>query len=311
MKNFLATVLTICHILLFTACGGDSSGGDNYGDAVGLKIEMIKIPGGTFIMGSPDGTGGTITEWLRGSDEKQHPVEVSGFQMGKYEVTQEQYKAVTGSDPSRFKGGKLPVEKVSWYDAVEFCNKLSKKEGLEPVYTITDRTPETGYPITSATVVVDWKAKGYRLPTEAEWEYACRGDKGTNPFGIGGDGTVMVDGMANFDNREPYFFAKGVGSQTTATFLEKTTVVGTYNHPNSYDLHDMHGNVYEWCWDRYEVEYEKYEPMNPVGPEIGSSYRVVRGGSWFSIGQYLRSAYRNSVNSGSMGSAIGFRVVCL
>ena len=302
MKNFLATVLTICHILSFTACGSDGSGSGSGGD--GLKIEMIKIPGGTFMMGSPP------AENMHGTEETQHSVVVSGFQMGKYEVTQKQYKAVTGSDPSRFKGDKLPVEKVSWYDAVEFCNKLSKKEGLKPVYTITNRTPERGYPITIATVVADLKANGYRLPTEAEWEYACRGEyankateTATKPFGIGDYGTKMVYNMANFDTSDPY-----PQGETTAIPLNKTIDVGTYK-PNSYGLYDMHGNVYEWCWDWYEANYYAGRP-NPVGPSSGT-VRVVRGGSWYSPGRYLRSASRNYDDPGRWGSAMGFRVVRL
>jgi formylglycine-generating enzyme required for sulfatase activity len=129
---------------------------------------FVRINGGTFTMGSP------ANEANREDDEVQHQVTVRSFYMGKYEVTQKEWTAVMGTNPSEFKGDNLPVENVSWFDAVEYCNKKSQKEGLTPVYTISGRTPATGYPITAATVTWNRNANGYRLPTEAEWEYVCR-----------------------------------------------------------------------------------------------------------------------------------------
>jgi len=254
-------------------------------------IEVVRINGGTFTMGSP------TTEPSRSSDETQHQVTVSAFWMGKYQVTQEQYQTVTGTNPSSFNGssgkepaageiqGKRPVEMVTWYDAVEFCNKLSAAEGLTPAYTIAGRTPVSGYPITSATVTANWSANGYRLPTEAEWEYACRA----------GTTTAYNTGAAISDSTGWY----------TSNSGSKTHEVGK-KPANAWGLYDTHGNVYEWCWDWYG-SYASGAQTNPQGPATGSN-RVKRGGSWSSTAENLRSAYRYYNAPGSRGNARGFRV---
>jgi len=247
-----------------------------------IDVEMVFIPAGTFQM---DGTDSGTTR----------PVTLTnGFYMGKYEVTQGQYEAVTGVNPSDFTSypaageiqGRRPVEMVTWYDAVEFCNKLSEMEGLTSVYTITGRTPASGYPIESATVTVNWEANGYRLPTEAEWEYACRA----------GTTTVYNTGETISDNTGWYSSNSNI----------MTHEVGK-KPPNAWGLYDMHGNVWEWCWDWYG-DYTSGAQTDPRGAASGSR-RVARGGSWSDNGQYLRSAYRYHSNPYYRNYDIGFRLL--
>jgi formylglycine-generating enzyme required for sulfatase activity len=213
--------------------------------------------------------------------------------MGKYEVTQAQYQAVMGLNPSYFSGSsrqpasgevqeRRPVEQVSWYDAIVFCNKLSIREGLPPVYSINGITDpailETANSEAWDTVEADWNAVGYRLPTEAEWEYACRA----------GTETVYNTGDAISANTGWY----------TSNSDSKTHEVGK-KPPNAWGLYDMHGNVYEWCWDRYGENYYTATGAgtDPRGPSTGS-YRVKRGGSWNTgTNIYLRSAYRGIILS--------------
>jgi formylglycine-generating enzyme required for sulfatase activity len=253
-------------------------------------IEMVPIQGGTFTMGSP------TTEANRYADEAPHSVTLTGFYMSKYQVTQAQYEEVTGDNPSYFtepvspetSTANRPVECVTWFDAVEFCNKLSTKEKLTPVYTITRREPATGYPITDATVTANWNANGYRLPTEAQWEYACRAET-----------TTAYNTGATINSNTGWY---------TNNSGDRTHTVGG-KPANRWGLYDMHGNVYEWCWDWYSSTYYSSSPaQNPTGPASGDS-RVPRGGSFVSSGQYLRSAYRDYFDPSDMSGDIGFRIV--
>ncbi|MCL2155821.1 MAG: formylglycine-generating enzyme family protein [Leptospirales bacterium] len=277
-------------ILTFAACNsddGDSSGGSD------LNIEMVHINNGTFTMGSSDA--------LDYKADPPHQVTLTkGFYMSKYLVTQEQYLAVMGNNPSHFHGGagrepaagenqnRRPVENVSWYDAVEFCNKLSAEEGLESVYTITGRIPDTGYPITSAAVTADRTKNGYRLPTEAEWEYACRA------------GTTTAYNTGDTIDDDTGWYSGNSGN--------KTHEVGK-KPDNAWGLYDMHGNVWEWCWDWYR-DYDKPPAAltDPVGASSGSN-RVDRGGCWYSRADYFRSAVRGGNRPSNQLGDLGFRLV--
>jgi formylglycine-generating enzyme required for sulfatase activity len=236
---------------------------------------FVRIPDGTFTMGSPVNEAGRLD--YEGS---QHQVTISkAFYMGKYEVTQREYQAVMGTNPSNFKGSSLPVEQVSWFDAVEYCNKRSQREGLTPAYTISG----TG---DSRTVTWDRNASGYRLPTEAEWEYACRAGTST-PYYSGGS----VDN-AGWD-----------GSNSGST----THPVGG-KQANAWGLYDMHGNVLEWCWDYWYGSYSSGAQTDPVGASLGTN-RMIRSGSWASIAHALRSAYRGSGIPSYRENFLGFRLV--
>ncbi|MBC8384853.1 MAG: SUMF1/EgtB/PvdO family nonheme iron enzyme [Candidatus Cloacimonetes bacterium] len=240
---------------------------------------MIFVQGGTFQMGSNDG----------GSDEKPvHTVTVSDFYIGKTEVTQKEWKEVMGAstslnNPSYFKGDDLPVENVSWYDAVEFCNKKSEKEGLEKCYSGSGKNTKC-----------DFSKNGYRLPTEAEWEYAARG--GVSASLNNRNGGNKYAGSNNVKDVAWYFDNSG----------SKTHPVGT-KQPNELGIYDLSGNVWEWCSDRYDENYYKNSPQNnPQGPSSGKS-RVLRGGSWDSGDYCCRFVYRGSYDPDVY--FIGFRFV--
>ncbi|MDR2717239.1 MAG: formylglycine-generating enzyme family protein [Treponema sp.] len=239
---------------------------------------MVYIEGGTFIMGSP------AIEAERDIDEALHQIAVGSFFLGKYEVTQDEYEKAMKETPGNFKGKKLPVESISWYNAIAFCNKLSQSRGLSPAYVVE-----------GTAVMWDRNANGYRLPTEAEWEYACRAGTGT-PFNTG---INITTDQANFDGRYPY------NGNAPGAFPETTMPVGNYP-ANAWGLYDMHGNVYEWCWD-WHADYARDEQTDPTGPASGS-YRVIRGGSWVNSGQALRSASRGVYISGDGNERIGFRL---
>ena len=277
-----------------------------------IPPDMVTISGGTFLMGSDDGSAippnTSTAEPNRSANETLHSVALSGYSMGRYEVTQDEYAAVMGTNPSGFNtviNG--PVETVSWYDALVFCNRLSLLEGLSPVYSISSSikpadwgaVPTSSSSLWDAVIMVPG-ANGYRLPTEAEWEYACRAGT-TTAFNWGTD--QIMDTQANFDaSTSPY------NGSPTGTFRNTTTAVGTFP-PNS-GLYDMHGNVFEWCWDWYGNNYYTAAGAggpDPAGPATGT-YRMVRGGGWDGIGRYLRSAYRDFYYPYDSYNNIGFRV---
>ena len=229
----------------------------------GATLDMVAIPGGRFVMGSPH------TEVGRSDDEgPQRTVNISPFFMGKYPVTQEQYQAVMGNNPSNFKGAKRPVENVNWNEAVEFCRKLPQKTG-----------------------------KTYRLPSEAEWEYACRAGT-TTPFYFGD--TIKPD-LVNYDGNNPY------GAAPKGLYRKQTTDVGSFP-PNPFGLYDMHGNVWELCSDRWHDNYNG-APTDGSSWETGTNNnRVLRGGSWGSNAVNCRCANRSYNSAVIRWMDRGFRV---
>ncbi|MBW4561552.1 MAG: formylglycine-generating enzyme family protein [Mojavia pulchra JT2-VF2] len=237
---------------------------ENLGNSV--TLDMMQIPGGTFMMGSPP------REAKRGNDEgPQHQVKVPGFFMGKYEVTQAQYQAIMENNPAKFKGETRPVEQVSWDDAVEFCKKLSQKTG-----------------------------RTYRLPSEAEWEYACRAGT-TTPFYFGE--TITTD-LANYDGTYTY------GSAPKGQYRQQTTPVEKFP-PNSFGLYDMHGNTWEWCLDKYHNNYERAPKDGSAWLSGNDNSRLMRGGSFLSNPWYCRCASRNRDAHAYRTDDVGFRLVCV
>jgi formylglycine-generating enzyme required for sulfatase activity len=240
-----------------------------------LGMTLVLVPAGTYWMGSP------VTEAERGTDEgPQHEVTITRpFFLGMYPVTQRQYETVTGENPSYFthyKGGgpEHPVERISWEDAVAFCRKLSEL----PAEKAAGRV--------------------YRLPTEAEWEYACRAGS-SMPFA---SGMVLSSREANFNGNYPY------GQTNRGPYLERTSKVGSFA-ANAFGLYDMHGNVWEWCSDFYDRSGYKNSPRyDPAGPATGI-LRVVRGGSCVNIGRFCRAAYRFGVAPTNRDHDVGMRMV--
>jgi formylglycine-generating enzyme required for sulfatase activity len=247
---------------------------ENLGDDA--ELEMVAIPAGSFLMGSP-----SEEEGRSEGEDPQHQLNVPSFFMGRYPITQAQWRAVAALpkvdidldvDPAHFKGSQRPVETVSWYEAVEFCQRLTNHSG-----------------------------QPYRLPSEAEWEYACRAGT-TTPFHFGM--TLNAD-LANYNANYAY------GSGVKGRFRQETTPVGSFGVANAFGLSDMHGNVWEWCADQWHSNY--------VGaPADGSAWltggeptrRLLRGGSWYYDPWDCRSAYRVSTNVAYKDNLIGFRVVC-
>jgi formylglycine-generating enzyme required for sulfatase activity len=237
--------------------------------APGVKMTLVLVPPGKFLMGSPEG------ESERPPDEVQHQVTITEpFYLGKHEVTQAQYEALLGQDkdPSHFRGADLPVESVTWKDAADYADQLTKQGGAGPVY---------------------------RLPTEAEWEYACRGGRSASkPFGVG-DGRELTSREANFDGNYAY------PHDDKGPYLKSTCRVGSYPS-NALGLADMHGNVWEWCADWYGP-YPEGSVTNPSGPPEGSK-RVSRGGSWAYSAWHCRSACRHEEDPGKPEDFRGFRL---
>ncbi|MDJ0705099.1 MAG: formylglycine-generating enzyme family protein [Leptolyngbyaceae cyanobacterium MO_188.B28] len=241
-----------------------------------IPLEMILIPGGIFLMGSPD------TEPERSEDEgPQHEVTVSNFFMGRFSVTQAQWRLIASlpqvnrklaPEPSHFTGDNRPVEQISWYEAVEFCDRLAAHT-----------------------------SRPYRLPTEAEWEYACRAGKQT-PFYFG---KTLTPELANYNGE--YIYDEGPKGE----YRQETTPVNYLGIGNAFGLCEMHGNVFEWCQDSW---HESYEGAPTDGSawlsENEESSRIIRGGSWIDFPRLCRSAFRGYDGPVNRLHHMGFRVVC-
>ena len=193
-----------------------------------------------------------------------------------------------GVNPSYFKGDNLPVEMVNWFDAIEYCNGRSRIEGLTPVYTINGNGD-------NRTVIWNRNANGYRLPTEAEWEFTCRAMT-VSAFSTGNNITTS---QANYNGNYPY------NKNIKGTFRNYTTPAGSFN-ANPMGIYDMHGNVGEWCWDWFG-NYSKDSLMDPAGTASGD-FRVIRGGAWNNGGQSLRAAYRDYNSPAAKFNSLGFRL---
>jgi formylglycine-generating enzyme required for sulfatase activity len=276
---------------------GSKDDGSNPQTVTSTTIEMVQIPGGSFQMGDVKNEGGSY-------EKPVHTVTLTGFYMGKYPVTQVQYQSVMGSNPSYFSSspasgevqGKRPVECVSWYDAIEFCNALSIKEGLTPYYTIdkVNKDPNNANNSDNLkwTVTLNGTANGYRLPTEAQWEYAAKG-------GDGSPGNYTYAGSDTADDVAWY----------SSNSNSMTHEVGK-KQPNGLGLYDMSGNVYEWCWDWYGsyLSETQTDPVGPVGAFSGFS-RVIRGGSGRTSAERVRSALRDGDDPNDRYHIYGFRLV--
>ena len=249
-----------------------------------ITLEMVAIPGGTFLMGTEDEEIKRLVKkfnWDEFRRERpQHQVTVPPFFMGKYPITQAQWKAIAATakididletNPSRFKGDELPVESVKWYQATEFCKRLSRETKQE-----------------------------YRLPSEAEWEYACRAGT-TTPFYFG---ETITGKLANYNASYTY------SGEPNGEYRQQTTPVGQFP-PNAFGLYDMHGNVWEWCEDNWHDNYDGAPTDGSVWIENGDDNRSpLRGGSWYTDPNYCRSAYRFDIVRRGLHNNLGFRVVC-
>ncbi|NEQ51833.1 MAG: SUMF1/EgtB/PvdO family nonheme iron enzyme [Leptolyngbya sp. SIO3F4] len=263
----------------------------------GITLDLVRVPEGTFMMGSPTSEAGRdwygdFNEALRGVNVEgpQHRVSLQSFFLGKYPVTQAQWRAVAAlpkvaqdlkPDPSNFKGDNCPVEQVSWDDAVEFCKRLSKKAG-----------------------------RNYRLPSEAEWEYACRAGT-TTPFYFGPTITTNVANYAGIGwEYKGKTYPGSYGQGPKGEYRQKTTDVGSFP-ANVFGLYDMHGNVFEWCLDHWHKNYDgaSTDEKAWLSPD-GNALRLLRGGSWFYDPHICRSANRLRNARDDRLNTVGFRVVC-
>ena len=299
MKGHNAAAM-LAALILCSLAACESDPGDKTQIPDDIPFEMVLITGGSFTMGSAEeGAAACIAPY------PAHTVTVNSFYMGKYQITQGHYFTVMEANPSFFHGtyvpagvnrNNLPVESVSWYNAVEFCNRLSVLDGYETAYSIDKENKDTAN--TEETDNIKWSvtmkpgANGYRLPTEAEWEYACRA------------GTITA-----YNTGDTISGGTGWYSENSSG---RTREVGGLA-PNAWGLYDMHGNVWEWCWDYVTYGGDNYytnpaTDVNPLGLSSGNR-RAERGGSWKSPPNRVTSSYRERYRPHNSGNDLGFRVI--
>jgi formylglycine-generating enzyme required for sulfatase activity len=295
--GLFGVLILVCGLLSWRLAGADvavesdldltlSEDGKGFTNSVGMKL--VRIGAAKFMMGAPDGETNSVT-----NERPRHQVELTkDFYLGVYEVTQKQYRAVMGKNPSHFSkdGGArevngldtddFPVDNVSWSDAREFLDKLSALPAERNA------------------------GRKYRLPTEAEWEYCCRAGADVKaPFTFEKPSASASSTQANFNGNQPY------GGGAKGPSLGRTCKVGSYK-ANPFGLYDMHGNVNEWVEDWVgQTTYQEKDRKDPKGPQAGNS-KVLRGGGWRYDARYCRSAYRNYTSTDHRSNDFGFRVAC-
>ena len=304
---------------IFTQCAPASGVAPVEAVKNSIGMEFVLVPAGDFMMGSPD--------WETKEGDKQlkaHQVRITRpFLLGRYEVTQSEWREVMESNPSHFSStgekraevsnldtDRFPVENITWYDAVKFCNRLSQSEGLPEYYTLENERKRDYTFLGKTTVKTDYDVSiaggsGYRLPTEAEWEYACRAGTTTRYF----HGDAENGQNANINGKYPY------GTDRKGRELGRPTLVGEYK-PNAFGLYDMHGNVSEFCYDEREEDIYEWRGRLTLDPVFArrtivgdpNTTHIIRGGSWQSGAKVGTSYYRFWTTPTSTSGDEGFRV---
>lgn len=276
----LASALTILLLALPACRDGTSPSEQEQRDN-----RMVFVAGGSFVMGTND----LDAEY---SQQPAHPVRVSDFYISRYEITQREYLAIWGSNPSHSQNPDNPVERVSWPDAVRYCNLRSISEGLQPAYWLRGSADPWDWGWSDSVIhdslSCDFQADGYRLPTEVEWNWAALGGINTHQFSYSGGNDIA----------QVCWYNGSAGNLCHAVGLLQ---------PNELGLHDLSGNVWEFCWDRFGL-YSDATQIDPGGPGTGG-FRVLRGGSWLSAPGLCTVKYRSSAAPGYKNLHIGFRVV--